>query len=236
MDHCTPHFQLFSESNAEDQPGRWRFVIQSKDNGHAHGNDSADGNPFEAGGTEEDVRGERLELLCVVRGLEAMDQPSHVTLITSSVYVREGIRYGLRQWRANDWQWESFGRMVPVKNRDLWHRVDSALQFHRLDCRVWRLDAAHEHGAEHDLTENTVINKQTANPQRPASWSLEQIAGVYLRLKRKMMRCLLVLRRRIFDGVVDLKYVAGVRTEGGNRGGCIQTESTLAENTLAGLR
>ena len=117
---------------------------------------------------------------------------------------------------------------MPIKNRDLWHRVDSALQFHRLDCRMWRLDTAHEDGAADALTENTVIDKQTANPQRPASWSLERTAGVYRRLKRKMVRCLVVLRRRIFDGVADLKYAAGVRTEGGNRGDCIQTERILA--------
>ena len=143
MNHSAPHFRLFSESNAEDQPGRWRFVLQPNAKNDSTDDKSATAETFEAGGTEIDVHGERLELLCVVRGLEALDQPSRVTLITSSTYVREGIRYGIQQWRANGWCWESFGKMVPVKNQDLWKRVDAALQFHRLECQVWRFDEAH---------------------------------------------------------------------------------------------
>ena len=44
---------------------------------------------------------------------------------------------------ANDWQWEHYGEMVPVKNRDLWQRVDRALRFHQLECRTWRFDLPH---------------------------------------------------------------------------------------------
>jgi ribonuclease HI len=95
---------------------------------------------------EPDARGERLELLTVVRGLEALGQPSRVTVMTPSAYVREGIRYGLPDWRDNGWCWESFGQMIPVKDRDLWQRVDRALTFHRVDCRHLRLDGPHRAG------------------------------------------------------------------------------------------
>ncbi len=84
---------------------------------------------FEAADAEPDAQGERLELLAVVRGLEALEQPSRVTLVTPSKYVNRGLTYGLEEWRANDWQWEHFGEMVPVKNRDLWQRVDRALAY-----------------------------------------------------------------------------------------------------------
>ena len=93
--------------------------------------------------TEPDVRGERLELLTVVRGLEALEQPSRVTVMTPSTYIREGIRHGILQWRESGWLWEFFGQMVPVKNTDLWQRVDHALGFHEVECRVWRTDPAH---------------------------------------------------------------------------------------------
>lgn len=89
------------------------------------------------------ARGDRLELLTVVRGLEALEQPSRVTLWTPSTYVREGIRHGLREWRENGWLWEYFGRMVPVKNDDLWKRLDRAMEFHQVDCRTWRIDPSH---------------------------------------------------------------------------------------------
>lgn len=118
-----------------DVLGRWRFVLRPDDGTE----------PLVVEDVEPDVQGERLELLSVVRGLEALDQPSRVVLMTPSVYVREGIRYGLEEWRANGWQWEWFGRMAPVKNADLWQRIDRAMSYHEVDCRTWRFDPPHEH-------------------------------------------------------------------------------------------
>jgi ribonuclease HI len=128
-----PHYLLFSESSQTPEPGRWRFVLRSSDGGQR----------VVADDVEPDVRGERLELLTVVRGLEALGQPSRVTLMTPSPYVREGIRFGLAEWRRNGWRWEAFGEMKPVKNGDLWQRMDRALRFHKVECRHWRIDAAH---------------------------------------------------------------------------------------------
>ena len=91
---------------------------------------------------EPDMRGERLELLAVVRGLEALEQPSRVTLVTASRYVSRGLTCSLPEWRESGWQWEHHGQMVPIKNRDLWQRLDRALRFHRVQCRSWRFDAA----------------------------------------------------------------------------------------------
>lgn len=130
-----PHFLLFSDavsepgSQAEDPSsgsGAWRFVLEAVD-----GEDK-----LEVEDEEPHIGGDRLDLLAVVRGLEALDQPSRVTLVTSSRYVARGLRYGLREWRENDWQWERFGQMAPVRNGDLWQRVDRALQYHRVDCRT----------------------------------------------------------------------------------------------------
>ena len=128
----SPRFLLFSEaqptSGAGSRRGRWRFVLEALDG--AERLEAADEEPGEAG--------PRLELLAVVRGLEALDQPSRVTLVTASSYVSRGIRHGLAQWRENDWMWERYGKMTPVKDSDLWRRIDHALQFHQVECRIWR--------------------------------------------------------------------------------------------------
>ncbi len=132
-----PHFHLYSAStpgNANGEPGDWRFVLEASDGS----------SKVEVVEREPEIRGERLELLAVVRGLEALEQPSRVTLFTPSRYVTRGISTGLADWRDNDWQWERHGEMAPVKNRDLWQRVDRALEFHRVECKVWRFDAAEE--------------------------------------------------------------------------------------------
>jgi ribonuclease HI len=134
MKVSSPHYVLFSEFSHMAGEGRWRFVLQAAD-----GPDR-----LEAGDVEPGINGERLQLLTVIRGLEALDQPSRVTLITSSSYVREGIRHGLSEWRTNGWRWERFGQLVPVKNLDLWQRVDRAMRFHQVECRTRRYDSPHD--------------------------------------------------------------------------------------------
>lgn len=104
------------------QLGRWRFVFLRL-NGTVL---------FGAEDIEPGTWGERLELLTLIRALESLDRPSLVFLLHPSPYLEEGIRFGLPQWRANNWQWEHFDQWVPIRNVDLWHRLDWALQFHQL--------------------------------------------------------------------------------------------------------
>ena len=131
-----PHFLLFAEASTkwidDEEIGTWRFQLQAL----------AGDDHFSAAGSERMAGRDRLEVLAVVRGLEALDQPSQITLLSSSRYVRRGFRQGLDQWQRTEWRWERFGRRVPVKNADLWQRVAHALKFHRVDCRLWRIDAA----------------------------------------------------------------------------------------------
>jgi len=133
MRAAVPHFLLYSEAGRGKEPGSWRFVLQA----------TGSSNQLEVADAEPDIRGERLSLLTVVRALESLDQPSRVTLVTSDPYVRQGIRFGLPEWRSNGWQWEFFGQMVPIKHSDLWQRMDRALRFHRMDFGCWRVDRAH---------------------------------------------------------------------------------------------
>jgi ribonuclease HI len=166
MKVAAPHYLLFSESCRKNTQGEWRFVLQSVDGSQQ----------FEAADAEPDARGERLELLAVVRGLEALEQPSRVTLVTPSKYVNRGLTYGLTEWRANDWQWEHYGEMVPVKNRDLWQRVDRALDFHALECRTWRFDLPHL-GA--DAPDTSAGRPSSLELRRP--WAK--------RLRRRLLSC-----------------------------------------------
>ena len=120
-----PHFLLMAEGKAEGRLGSWRFSLEA-----------AGTKQLEVDDCEPFTQGQRLELLAVIRGLEALEQPSRVTLLTSSSYVKRGIMYGLEDWRVSGWCWESHGKMVPVKNGDLWRRLDRALQLHQVECRL----------------------------------------------------------------------------------------------------
>jgi ribonuclease HI len=123
-----PHYLLFTGAIGSDaNAAHWRFVLQPV------GSDVS----LAVADVEEFARPSRLELLAVVRGLEALEQPSRVTLLTDSRYVIRGLRRGLNQWRERRWRWERFGRLVPIRDADLWRRVDRAMQFHDVDCSEW---------------------------------------------------------------------------------------------------
>lgn len=133
MSSTAPHFLLLSDTQNDRSKlaGKWSFVLE-RVNGSGR---------IEVSDTEPDVRGERLKLLAVVRGLEALEQPSKVTLLTPSRFIGRGIRKGISLWKEQDWQWERYGVMVDVKNSDLWKRIDRAKVFHHVDCRVWNFGA-----------------------------------------------------------------------------------------------
>ncbi len=127
-----PHFLLYSQTGRKKNREEWSFVLKA-----------ADGSAIvKARDIEPDARGERLELLAIVRGLEALDQPSAVSVLTTSRYVNQGVEYGLDEWRRNGWNWECFGHMVPIKNRDLWQRLDRARRVHQVKIRWRRVDTA----------------------------------------------------------------------------------------------
>jgi ribonuclease HI len=151
MDVSAPHYLLFSRTDRADDAGHWRFVLRPSDGGQQ----------VEVADREPGLQGERLDLLCVIRALESLDQPSRVTLMDCSDYVWKGVHYGLPEWRDNGWRWEFFGQMVPVKNSDLWQRMDKALQFHHLECRRRRFDPAHR-----------LAGPTRPEPQRQVSWGL----------------------------------------------------------------
>ena len=129
MSVTAPQYLLLSEThqNESGQNGGWSFVLERLDGSQR----------IEVADWEPEVQGERLKLLAVVRGLEALEQPSKVTLITPSRFIGRGIRNGISAWKENDWKWERFGVMTDIKNADLWQRIDRARQFHQIDCRVW---------------------------------------------------------------------------------------------------
>ena len=131
MQALGPHYLLLTDSVGRTcQAREWRFVLQP----------TGAGERIVASDVEEDADGMRLDLLAVVRGLEALDGPSRVTLLAANRFVRRGIRRDLAQWRERDWCWERFGQLVPIRDLDLWQRVDRALAIHQVECFAWNAE------------------------------------------------------------------------------------------------
>ena len=136
-----PHYLLFCDGNVSAngesvglQRGRWRFVLE----------DLVSGVRVEATDQENACAPDRSALVAVLRGLEALEQPSRVTLVTTSRYVTRGLQYGLSEWRDNDYSWEHFGTVQPIRNADIWKRIDRALAYHQVQCRWMAQEGAAE--------------------------------------------------------------------------------------------
>ncbi|MCU0720270.1 MAG: hypothetical protein MUC83_11245 [Pirellula sp.] len=136
MNGTLPHYLLFCDGNipnAENatgvgfskSSGRWKFVLEHLETGEK----------FEASDKETGATPDRTALIAVLRGLEALEQPSRVTLVTTSRYVFRGLQYGLNEWRENDYSWEHFGSVQPIRNADIWRRIDHTLSYHKVQCR-----------------------------------------------------------------------------------------------------
>jgi len=135
---CQPQYLLFCDSNlslpvtsdGNCEPlvgqGTWHFVLERLDGPER----------LEAMDTEPSIHRDRIALLSVIRGLEALEHPSHVRLVTSSRYVDRGLRFGLPNWRDANYLWESFGALKPIRNADLWRRITSAMLYHEISCRM----------------------------------------------------------------------------------------------------
>ena len=166
-DRALPHFLLFVEARAARDHGTWRFVLA----------ELGTTDSLSATDVEPVACHERLELFGLVRGLEAIDRPGRVTLVTNSRYLSRGLKRGLVDWRAQDWQWERFGQLVPVRNHDLWRRVDRALQFHELDCRLWRFEAHAEDAAPREAGNHQPATQLARHAHRPPVWRRRHAAA-----------------------------------------------------------
>lgn len=96
-------------------PGGWGAVLRW--NGHEK----------ELSGGEAMTTNNRMELIAAAEALEALKRPSKVDLYTDSQYVRGGIMSWLKNWKRNEWRTAD---RKPVKNADLWKRLDAARDRH----------------------------------------------------------------------------------------------------------
>jgi ribonuclease HI len=104
-----------------------------------------------SGGHEKELKGgeplttnNRMELMAAISALEALKRPSTADVHTDSQYLRNGIMSWIHAWKRNGWRTSD---KKPVKNADLWKRLDTALGSHRVQ---WHWVKGH---AGHDLNE-----------------------------------------------------------------------------------
>lgn len=108
----------------------------------------------ELSGGEPATTNNRMELLAVIHGLEALDRPARVRIYTDSEYVMKGITAWLPAWKRRGWK-TADGQ--PVKNVDLWQRLEVALTPHQVEWQWVRGHTGHPENERVDALARTAI-------------------------------------------------------------------------------
>jgi ribonuclease HI len=91
-------------------------------------------------GGEPDTTNNRMELLAAIAALEALDRPARITIVTDSAYVKNGVTSWIHGWKRNGWKTAT---NKPVKNDELWRRLDAAQTRHQVTWQWVKGHAGH---------------------------------------------------------------------------------------------
>jgi ribonuclease HI len=105
-------------------------------------------------GGEADTTNNRMELTAVIRALEALKRPSRARVFTDSQYVQKGISEWVHNWKRRDWRTAD---KKPVKNVDLWKRLDELAALHHLEWHWVKGHAGHPENERADRLANKGI-------------------------------------------------------------------------------
>lgn len=130
-----PFVQLFSDGACRGNPGPggWAYILRHPKSGSEK----------EHSGGEILTTNNQMELMAVIAGLEALTAPSAVEVVTDSSYVAKGSSEWLPGWKRNGWRRREGTQWKPVKNVELWQRLDGLLAKHTVRFTLIRGHAGH---------------------------------------------------------------------------------------------
>jgi ribonuclease HI len=114
-------------------PGGWGALLQARE-GEAVLKERA------LSGGEKATTNNRMELMASIAALEALERPSSITIVTDSAYVKNGVTGWIHGWKRNGWKTST---RKPVKNEDLWRRLDEAQARHKVTWEWVKGHAGH---------------------------------------------------------------------------------------------
>jgi ribonuclease HI len=125
-------------------PGGWGAILRY--NGHEK----------ELQGGANPTTNNRMEMMAAIAALEALTRPSQVRLFTDSQYLRDGITRWLAQWKARGWKTAD---KKPVKNIDLWQRIEAAIEHHDIEWHWVRGHAGHPENERADALARAAVDE-----------------------------------------------------------------------------
>jgi len=130
-------------------PGGWGAILR------------LNGREKELCGGELATTNNRMELTAVIRALEALTRPSRVSVYTDSQYVQKGISEWIHSWKRRGWKTADKN---PVKNEDLWRRLDELAAAHEVEWHWVRGHSGHPENERADELANRGIPDAPGSP------------------------------------------------------------------------
>ncbi|MCA0849092.1 ribonuclease HI [Salipiger thiooxidans] len=114
-------------------PGGWGVLMRAM-----NGEDIVKERELKGG--EADTTNNRMELLAAINALESLTRPTTITVVTDSAYVKNGVTGWIHGWKRNGWKTAA---KKPVKNAELWQRLDEAQRMHSVTWKWVKGHAGH---------------------------------------------------------------------------------------------
>jgi len=141
MENNTDKVEIYADGACKGNPGTggWGALLISG------------GHKKELFGGERNTTNNRMELRAVIEALNTLTRPCEVVVYTDSQYVQKGISEWIHGWKARGW---ITAAKAPVKNADLWKRLDAATQTHTIEWRWVKGHAGHPENERADALAN----------------------------------------------------------------------------------
>lgn len=138
--------QIFTDGACRGNPGPggWAAILRFK------------GKEKTLSGGELHTTNNRMELMAAIQGLEALKRHCDVRLLTDSQYVKKGVTEWLPSWKLKNWKTAA---RTPVKNADLWKRLDAAASRHSVSWKWVRGHSGHEENERVDALARRAIEE-----------------------------------------------------------------------------
>ena len=136
------HVEIYTDGacSGNPGPGGWGAILRHN------------GREKELSGGEMDTTNNRMEMTAVIMALSALKHPCRVDLYTDSQYVRSGVLEWMPKWKATNWK-------KNIKNRDLWERIDSLNQTHKITWHWVKGHTGHPENERADVLATSAIPK-----------------------------------------------------------------------------
>jgi ribonuclease HI len=133
-------------------PGGWACILRYKEH------------TKELFGSEQSTTNNRMELRALIEALVALKEPCTITVRTDSKYLRDGITTWIHNWKANGWMHKVKGQgKQPVKNRDLWEKLDELVSKHDVSWEWIKGHSIDEENLRCDLLANGAARRLSAS-------------------------------------------------------------------------